>query len=453
MSNRKYFGTDGIRGKANVFPMTGEIAMKLGRAVTYYFQQQTSRKIPLIIIGKDTRKSCYMLEHAFAAGVCSQGGEAILTGPMPTPGIAFVTRSMRANAGVMISASHNSFEDNGIKIFDSLGLKLPDEVELELENLIDHQEIIPPVVGESIGRARRLDEVRGRYIEKVKSSFDSSFTLDGIKLVVDAANGAAWRMAAGLFEELGAHVIAIGNKPNGSNINDGCGAMSPEQCAEAVKKNQAFAGICLDGDGDRIVLIDEKGEVIDGDKLIGLLASYLIKRNKITKDQAVVGTVMTNMGLEKFLNNLDIKLERTPVGDRYIIGKMLKASSVLGGEPSGHVILKEYSHTGDGLVSGLKALEACLYLDKNLSELSSLIELYPQKTVSIKVKEKKSLSETPAIQTALQLAEKKIEDKGRVLLRYSGTEPKIRVMIEHQNQSVVDSLIEELSEVIKKSLA
>jgi phosphoglucosamine mutase len=318
MSGRKLFGTDGIRGKANTYPMTGEVAFVLGRAVTSYFQQNFSKK-PLIIIGKDTRLSCYMLEQAFSAGVCSQGGKAILTGPLPTPGVAFVTQSMRADAGVMISASHNSFEDNGIKIFDRTGHKLPDEIELELERMVLDPSLISVRSGDQLGNAKRLDEVIGRYIVHTKAALSPQYSLEGLRIVVDGANGAGYKLAPIVFEELGAEVIPMGNTPNGININKNCGALHPQLCADAVIKYRADLGVCLDGDGDRLTIVDGNGDVIHGDKLIGLCGKFLKDNNEIGPTNEVVGTVMSNFGLEYYLQQQGLTFTRTQVGDRYIV--------------------------------------------------------------------------------------------------------------------------------------
>lgn len=437
MKKRKYFGTDGIRGTANLHPMTGEMALKLGKAVTYYFQERTQREKPLIIIGKDTRASCYMLEQAFAAGVCAQGGEAVFTGPLPTPGVAFVTQSMRANAGVMISASHNSYEDNGIKIFNQNGLKLGDESELEIEHLIDHPELLKPALGEKLGRAKRLLEVRGRYIVKVKSSIPSSLSLEGKKLVVDCANGAAWRIGAQVFEELGAEVIAYGVEPNGKNINLNCGATSPQNCAHLVKQHKADMGICLDGDGDRLVAIDERGEIIPGDQTLGILAKFCLSREGQGFSKEVVGTQMSNLGLESYLKKLDLSLWRADVGDRYIVQRMLESGSMIGGEPSGHLILRRHSFTGDGMIAALKMIEASHYYQSSLAEMRRDIVMLPQKVESITISHKLPLSEIDSVQTILKECESDLGDEGRVLLRYSGTEPKVRIMLEANNEEKV----------------
>lgn len=451
MQSKKLFGTDGIRGKANVFPMTGETAMALGRAVTSYFQKYQNKK-PLIIIGKDTRLSCYMLEQAFSAGVCSQGGRAILTGPLPTPGVAFVTQSMRADAGIMISASHNPFHDNGIKIFDRYGHKLPDEVELELEKMILDPSLVEIKLGDELGNAKRLDEVIGRYIVHAKSAFPSHYSLEGLRVVVDGANGAAYKLAPLVFEELGAEVITLGNKPNGRNINLECGALFPEECAKAVVTYRADLGICLDGDADRVVIIDHQGNKIDGDQLIGCLGKFLHDTRQLGENPEVVGTLMSNFGLEAYFKKNGIKFYRTQVGDRYISQYMRSSGAVFGGEPSGHIIFKKYSTTGDGILAALKVIEMMKHYEKSLSELIRDITLYPQVLKNIEIIRKPPLEEVESIQTAIKNAQKEFADSGRVLLRYSGTETLIRVMAEGQDKNLVEKIVTQLSEIVKKEL-
>ncbi len=452
MSGRKFFGTDGIRGKANVYPMTGEVAFVLGRAVTSYFQKNSAKK-PLIIIGKDTRLSCYMLEQAFSSGVCAQGGRAILTGPLPTPGVAFVTQSMRADAGVMISASHNSFEDNGIKIFDRTGHKLPDEIELELEQMLMNPNQIPLKSGSELGNAKRLDEVIGRYIVQTKAALSSQYSLEGLRIVVDGANGAGYKLAPIVFEELGAEVIALGDEPNGTNINKGVGALHPALCAETVKKYRADLGVCLDGDGDRLTIVDSSGEVIHGDKLLGICGKFLKDNQEIGPTQEVVGTVMSNFGLEFFLTNLGLNFTRTQVGDRYIVEHMRKSGALFGGEPSGHLVFKKYSTTGDGILAALKVIESMKFYDKDLSQMASEIELFPQVMENIKVVKKVPFGEVEEIQLALRKAEKKLGKEGRVLLRYSGTEALARVMVEGKDELLVKELCEDLAHTTQKALS
>lgn len=452
MSERKLFGTDGIRGRANIYPMTGEVAFSLGRAVTAKFQTLGKSKKPMIIIGKDTRLSCYMLEQAFSAGVCSQGGRAILTGPLPTPGVAFVTQSMRADAGVMISASHNAYYDNGIKIFDRSGHKLPDSFEMELEKMILDPSLIPVKVDGELGNAKRLDEVVGRYIVQVKQALSDQYTLDGLKIVVDGANGAGYKVAPLAFSELGAEVISLGNSPNGTNINDHVGALHPEACKRALLDHSADVGFCLDGDGDRLVVINRKGNIIDGDVLIGVLAKYLIDTKQLGEANEVVGTVMSNLGLENYVKSLGAKFTRTKVGDRYIVEQMLKSGAVFGGEPSGHLVLKSHATTGDGILAALKVIECSKHFNKSLEELASEIELMPQVLKNVGVQRKIPFKELPKLQEALKDWESKLKDSGRILLRYSGTENLARVMVEGRDEIQVEQCCDDLVKVLEKEI-
>jgi phosphoglucosamine mutase len=453
MAQRKLFGTDGIRGKANVYPMNCEVIMALGRAVAHYFQSKSPRnKKPLIILGKDTRLSCYMLEQAFSAGVCSQGGKVILTGPLPTPGVAFVTKSMRADAGVMISASHNKYSDNGIKIFDSNGLKLPDDVEHELERMVLDQSLIPVRTDEELGNAKRIDEIIGRYIVHVKSAFNEQYNLENMRLVLDCANGASYKVAPMVFSELGAEVFNLGIEPNGKNINHNCGSLYPGMAAKQVLRYRADLGLCFDGDADRIVVVDERGSVVDGDQIIGICAKLMLSQGKLMKGDTVVGTVMSNLGLEKYIESLGLNFVRTQVGDRYILEEMDKIGSLLGGEPSGHIIFKQYSSTGDGILAALKIIEALKYYKMSLKELIKEITLYPQVLKNTAIQSKPPLENVPSIQKALKESEKKLGNKGRILLRYSGTEPLARVMVEGEDGHLVESICNELVSIMAKEL-
>lgn len=452
MSERKLFGTDGIRGRANVYPMTGEVAFTLGRAVTATFQSMSSNKKPMIIIGKDTRLSCYMLEQAFSAGVCSQGGRAILTGPLPTPGVAFVTQSMRAEAGVMISASHNPYYDNGIKIFDRSGHKLPDDFELQLEKMILNPELIPVKLDSELGNAKRLDEVVGRYIVQVKQALSDQYTLDGIKIVVDGANGAGYKVAPLAFSELGAEVISLGNNPNGININDNIGALYPNTCREAVISNNADIGICLDGDADRLVVINRKGNIIHGDVLIGIVAKYLADTDQLGPANEVVGTVMSNLGLEKYVESLGAKFSRTKVGDRYIVEQMLKTGAVFGGEPSGHLVLKKHATTGDGILAALKVIECSKHFNMSLEELAAEIDLMPQILKNVEVSKKIPFKDLPKLQEAVKEWEAKLAGSGRILLRYSGTENLARIMVEGSDSNIVNKCSEELEVILRSEI-
>ncbi len=454
MGERKLFGTDGVRGKANHYPMTCEVATALGRAVTYYFQKTSKRnKKPLIIVGKDTRLSCYMLEQALSAGVCSQGGHVILTGPLPTPGVAFATESMRAEAGIMISASHNSFGDNGIKIFDHQGYKLPDNVEYELEQMVLDPSTIPTVSGEDIGSAQRLDEVIGRYIVQVKSALPVQYNLEGMRIVLDCANGAAYKVGPMVFSELGAEVFTIGVEPNGRNINERCGSLHTELCQKKVVEYRADFGICLDGDADRLIIIDSNGMVIDGDKIIGLCARLMFLKHELKSGDEVIGTVMTNLGLEHYLKSMGLLLKRTNVGDRYIMEYMKNNGSPIGGEPSGHIIFKNHATTGDGILAALKVIECVKFFGKSINELTEDIKLYPQILKNIRVTEKKPFQEIPAIQKILEEIDVQFRDNVRTLLRYSGTEHLARVMVEGKNEDQVFSVCDRIVKVVQEELA
>ena len=452
---RKLFGTDGIRGPANQYPMTGEVAFLLGRVVSHFFESELLGKDtqPIIIVGKDTRLSCYMLEQAFTAGVCAQGGRAIMTGALPTPGVAFVTKSMRAQAGVVISASHNSYKDNGIKIFNSRGYKLPDSLELELEALVLNPSLIPIKTGSQLGRAERLQEVYGRYLVHAKNAFPDNFDMEHIRLVLDCSNGAAHRVGPIVFKELGAEVFSVGCSPNGTNINHQCGSMHPRAAVEMLKKYRADIGICLDGDGDRLVVIDEQGRVIEGDHLLALFVRLYFDLGYLKKGDTVVGTVMSNLGLEQYVQSLGLNFHRTQVGDRYMAEYMRKHNILLGGESSGHIIFFRHSTTGDGILAALKTIECMCYYKKPLSKLiDESISLYPQVLKSTVVGEKKPFEHIEPVQTSINRARKRLGTKGRVLVRYSGTEPVARVMVEGENSSLINELCEDLVKSVSRSL-
>ena len=363
-----------------------------------------------------------------------------------------MTQSMRADAGVMISASHNAFEDNGIKIFDRTGHKLPDEIELELEKMVLDPSLIPQKVGEQLGNAKRLDEVIGRYIVHTKAALSPQYSLEGLRIVVDGANGAGYKLGPTVFEELGAEVIALGNTPNGTNINSACGALHPQACADAVKKYRADLGVCLDGDGDRLTIVDHSGVVIHGDKLIGLCGKFLKDNHEIGPTNEVVGTVMSNFGLEFYLKEQGLNFIRTQVGDRYIVEHMRQSGALFGGEPSGHLVFKRYSTTGDGILAALKVIESIKFYDRDLSELANEIELFPQEMKNVIVQKRIPFDEVPEIKTALALADQKLGKEGRTLLRYSGTEPLARVMVEGRDQKLVQSLCHDLAQVVTKVL-
>lgn len=467
----KLFGTDGIRGLANEFPMTGEIAMQVGRAVAYVLRQHpevcSRSSIPVglkplesrksvrrakVVVGKDTRLANYMIENAIVSGLCSMGADVSIIGPLPTPGVAFVTQSMRADAGIMISASHNPYYDTGIKIFSADGFKLPDALEKEIETLVlsKQMENARPTA-DLIGKAFRIEDALGRYIVFLKSLFAKDLDLQGMRIVIDCAHGAAYKVAPLVFEELGAEVIRRGVSPNGLNINDNCGALHPEGVAAATVEFRGDIGIALDGDGDRCILSDENGEIVDGDQIIGLCAIQMSK-NQALKSQTVVTTPMSNMGLEVGLKDHGIAMVRAQVGDRYVVETMRKHGYSLGGEQSGHIVFLEHSTTGDGIVATLKVLEAMKRTKKPLSELKKQIQLYPQICENIRVARKEPLDQIPEIQERIQAAEKALKDRGRVFVRYSGTEPLARVMVEGESQAQIEQLSGDIARVIQKHL-
>ena len=447
---KKLFGTDGVRGVANQDPMTSEMAMRIGRAAAHVFRDSARRH--RIVIGKDTRLSGYMIESALTAGLCSMGIDVLLVGPVPTPGIAFLTRSLRADAGVVISASHNPFEDNGIKFFGRDGFKLPDEVEQRMEDLIFSGELDPvrPTAAE-IGKAFRIDDAIGRYNEFVKSSIPRGMDLSGLRIVVDSANGAAYKIGPRILIELGADVISLYDQPNGMNINQGCGSLHPEVISRAVVANNARIGIAFDGDADRVILCDEKGFAVDGDAVMAICALQMMREGRL-RQNTLVATVMSNLGLEVALKQAGGCLVRAAVGDRYVMERMIAGGYNLGGEQSGHVIFLDHNTTGDGLISALQILAIMKQTGKPLSELASCMKNYPQTLVNVKVKERRDLASIPEIAKRMAEIEKKLAGTGRLLVRYSGTEPKVRVMIEGEDELEIKALAEDLAEIIKKKL-
>ncbi|MEQ1627460.1 MAG: phosphoglucosamine mutase [Nitrospira sp.] len=447
---RKLFGTDGIRGVANLEPMTSEMAMQLGRAAAHLFMRRAGRH--QIVIGKDTRISGYMLESALTAGICSMGVDVLLVGPMPTPAIAFLTRSLRADAGVVISASHNAYQDNGIKFFSNDGFKLPDEMEARIEDLIVSNEIshLRPTA-DLIGKAFRIDDAEGRYIEFAKRSLPRELDFQGIKLVVDCANGAAYKLAPKVLRELGAKVEVIGCEPNGMNINAGCGAVHPEQLQEAVRRHRADIGIALDGDADRAIFVCEQGTIVDGDHVMAALGLDLHQNGLLAK-QTLVGTVMSNFGLELCMAKAGVKLLRTPVGDRYLLERMLAEGYNFGGEQSGHFIFLDHNTTGDGLISALQMISLMKRTGKPLSELAQAMSAVPQILLNIKVKQKPKLESVPDIDRAIRESERRLNGSGRVLVRYSGTEPLLRIMVEGEQDSVIKEVAEDLARLVRTHL-
>jgi phosphoglucosamine mutase len=446
----KLFGTDGIRGVANVHPMTGEMAMQIGRATAHLLRDKGGRH--RIVIGKDTRVSGYMLETALASGICSMGVDVLLVGPMPTPAIAFITQSMRADAGVMISASHNPFYDNGIKIFSDNGFKLPDETEERIEELIFSNSIdsLRPTATE-VGKAFRIDDARGRYIVFLKNTFPPYISLDGLKIVLDCANGAAYRVAPTVLEELGAQVIPIGVDPDGQNINLNCGSLHPEVVSRMVVETGADVGMALDGDADRIVFVDHRGSVVDGDHIMAICATDMIREKRLKKN-TLVATIMSNMGLEKVLNACNGRIVKTPVGDRYVVTEMVRSGYNMGGEKSGHTIFLDYNTTGDGIITALQVLAIMGKREKSLAELATIMTPFPQVLFNIRVKEKHDLSQVSEIQDAIRKIEAELGTNGRVVVRYSGTEPMIRVMLEGEKEDQIQQMGGDLSEVIERNL-
>lgn len=444
---RRLFGTDGVRGVANLDPMTSETAMQLGRAAAHIFMRRAGRH--QIVIGKDTRISGYMLESALMAGICSMGVDVLLVGPMPTPAIAFLTRSLRADAGVVISASHNPYQDNGIKFFSGDGFKLPDDVEARIEQLIVSDEInhLRPTA-DLIGKAYRIDDADGRYIEFAKRSLPKELDFQGIKLVVDCANGAGYKVAPTVLRELGATVEVIGNKPDGMNINAGCGAVHPELLQETVHRHKADLGIALDGDADRAIFVCEQGTVIDGDHVMAALGLDLHQHGLLAKS-TLVGTVMSNFGLELSMTKAGISLIRTPVGDRYLLERMLADGYNFGGEQSGHFIFLDHNTTGDGLISALQVLSLMKRSKRPLSELAKAMRAVPQILVNLRVKQKPDLESIPEVDRAIQDNNRRLNGSGRVVIRYSGTEPLLRIMVEGEHASVVKEVADDLARVVQ----
>jgi len=448
---RRLFGTDGVRGVANTEPMSSETALRLGRAVAHVFRRSPRRH--KILIGKDTRVSGYMLETAMASGICSMGVDVLLVGPMPTPGIAFLTRSLRADAGVVISASHNPFQDNGIKFFAQDGFKLPDEVEAEIEELVFAETIdhLRPTAGE-IGKAFRIDDANGRYNVFVKNCFPRHLTLDGMNIVVDAANGAGYRVAPEVLEELGARVTTLGCEPDGENINRACGATHPEALQAKVREVGAHVGVALDGDADRCLLVDENGALVDGDQVLGIAARELQRAGGLAND-TVVATVMSNLGLEVALREMGIGLKRTPVGDRYVVEEMVRGGFNLGGEQSGHVLFLDHNTTGDGLITALAILAIVAETGRPLSELARVMSRYPQILINVPIRERRDLSGEKRVAGAVADVERTLGDRGRVLVRPSGTEALMRVMVEGEQEADVKRHAEAIAAVIREVAA
>ena len=447
---KRLFGTDGMRGKVNQYPMLPDVALRLGLAAGAHFR--TGERRHRVVIGKDTRLSGYIYENALTAGLCAAGMDVFLVGPLPTPAIAFLTRNMRADFGIVISASHNPFEDNGIKFFDSEGFKLQDSVEDSIANMVFDQdcdwEYPKPA---DVGRAFKIDDAPGRYIVSIKNSFPAGLSLDGLRIVLDCAHGANYKVAPMALRELGADVVAIGVEPDGLNINHHCGSLHPEVAAAKVRETRADIGLALDGDADRLVVIDEQGNTLDGDTVMAICALDLLRKGRLPGN-TLVGTVMSNMALEVFMREQGGTLLRTDVGDRYVVEAMRRHGATFGGEQSGHLIFMEHSTTGDGLLAAMQILRIMREQDKPISELAKVLELFPQTLISVPVKQKLPFDTIPGIETAVQDAQEMLGSRGRVLLRYSGTEPLARVMVEGEDEIQVQRLAGNIADAVKRAL-
>ena len=445
----KLFGTDGVRGTANMYPMTAEMALRIGAAVGRYFKRE-STGVHRVVIGKDTRLSGYMFESALTAGLTSTGMNVLLLGPVPTPAVGLLTRSMRADLGVMISASHNPAIDNGIKFFGPDGFKLSDVAETEIEALV--ADGVEPIEPEQIGRAKRVDDGRFRYIERLKSSFPRQTSLDGLKIVVDCANGAAHRVAPDALWELGATVIPVGNNPNGKNINEGCGSTHPQMAAETVVAHGADLGVCLDGDADRVILVDENGKVGDGDQFMALMACRWAAEERL-KGNALVATVMSNLGLERYLQGQGIDLERTAVGDRHVVERMRSGGFNLGGEQSGHIVMTDHATTGDGLMAGLQFVAEMIRSGKPASELLNSFEAVPQLLKNVRYSADQTPLDNPKVIAAIAQSESDLVGNGRLLIRKSGTEPLVRVMAESEDEGVLNQAVDSIVAAVEDAVS
>ena len=444
------FGTDGVRGKANLYPMSPDLVLRLGQAIGYYFRRQTAS--PRILIGKDTRLSGYMLEQSLCAGILSVGADAYFLGPLPTPGIAYLTRGMRASAGIVISASHNAFYDNGIKIFNHDGYKLPDAAEETLDHMVHSDSLTSDLpVAANIGTARRIEDAIGQYAVFLKEQFPKSLTLDGLRVVIDCAHGSAYRVAPKVFRELGAEVFLIGNQPNGLNINDRCGALYPEALRAEVLLYKADLGIALDGDGDRLMLVDNNGEYVDGDVIMGICARHMIETGTLQKN-TVVATVMSNAGLERALATVGGKLLRVKVGDRHVVEEMRRNDYNFGGEQSGHIIHRACATTGDGILAALKVIEIALSCERQLSELKQDIILLPQVHKNFAVAQKVPTTELTEFNKLLNATQQQLQNRGRVLFRYSGTENKARIMVEGEDYDEIEKIACTLANVMQADM-
>jgi phosphoglucosamine mutase len=446
----KLFGTDGVRGEANRYPMNAEIAFSIGQGVVYILKKERAR--PRIVIGKDTRISGYMLESSLESGITSMGGNPYLLGVLPTPGIAFITQTMRADAGIVISASHNPYQDNGIKIFSSSGFKLSDAQEAAIEDLILSNTLhglVPPV--KDMGQAFRLEDVHGRYIVFLKNAFPRDLSIEGMRIVLDTANGATYKVAPETFWELGADIRVTHNSPNGININDKCGSQHTQDLREKVVESGAAIGLAFDGDGDRLIAVDEKGKEITGDQIL-LICAKMLKEQGRLKNDLVVSTVMSNLGLRVACKRHGFKHHVSKVGDRYVLEDMLRLGSVIGGEESGHMIFLDHHTTGDGIITALQLLAVMVRTGKPLSELAKMMDIYPQKLINVDVKSKPDIQTIPQVVEIIERIEKELGDEGRVLVRYSGTQNMCRVMVEGPSDSVTERCCQEIADVVKKIL-
>jgi len=452
----KLFGTDGIRGTANVFPMMPDMVVKIGQAIGCLLQKQQlpwSSQTRKVVIGKDTRLSGYMIEQALAAGLNSMGVHVQLVGPLPTPGIGFLTRDMRATAGIVISASHNAYHDNGIKIFGYDGFKIPDEMEREIERLALEEDLTKFLPASNlVGRTRRIDDSQGRYILYVKNTFPLEYTLDGMRIVLDTANGAAYKVAPAIFQELGAEVIQLGDDPNGININDKVGALYPAKLAQAVIEYRADVGISLDGDADRVIMVDEKGQIMNGDHILGICALHMKKKGTLKKNTLVV-TQMSNFGLEKKMNEAGIQVVKTGVGDKYVVEEMRRNGYNLGGEQSGHIIFLDHTTTGDGCVAALSVLAVMKQTGVKMSELNRVIEDSPQVLINLRVKNRKDIDSLPGYKELIQTIEQELQGHGRVFVRFSGTEPVIRVLVEGPDKLKINEYAGRIAELLESHLS
>lgn len=454
--NQKLFGTDGIRGTANVEPMTPATVAKIGQAIGLLLQKdilKSNSPTKKVVIGKDTRLSGYMIEQALASGLNSMGVYVQLVGPLPTPGIGYLTRTMRASAGIVISASHNAYMDNGIKVFGNDGYKIPESIEKEIERLVLHEDLtqhLPP--SPQVGRTKRIEDAQGRYIVYAKNTFPLEYTLDGLRIVLDTAHGAAYKVAPAIFEELGAEVIHLGDNPNGTNINDKVGALYPAKLADAVREFRADVGISLDGDADRVIMCDEKGDIVNGDHILGLCALFLKERNRLEKDTLVV-THMSNFGLEKKMNENGIKVTKVGVGDKYVVEEMRKQKLNLGGEQSGHIIFGDHTTTGDGCIAALAVLAVMKETGKKMSELNSLIEDVPQVLINCRVRTRKDVSEINGYKELMSKIDSELKGQGRTFVRFSGTEPVIRILVEGPDKLKINQYAEQIARLLEKELS